>query len=159
MRLRTLARLRARSERGAAAVEFALVVIPLLYLISGVLVLGWTLSFRQAMSQAAAEGARAAAVSPSGFTVDEQKTAARNAVNDALSTYGISCASAGGLVRGSTNVGTCNIAVATCSNDPTSSCVSVALSYNNRDHPLIPFPGIGFVTPDSLSYTAVAKVS
>ncbi len=49
----------ARRERGAAAVEFALVVPLLLTLVFGIISYGYLLSFRQSLSQAAAEGARA----------------------------------------------------------------------------------------------------
>jgi Flp pilus assembly protein TadG len=55
---------RHRAEGGAAAVEFALVAPLLLLLVFGVISYGYMLSFRQALSQGAAEGARAAAVSP-----------------------------------------------------------------------------------------------
>ena len=52
----------ARQDRGAAAVEFALVVPFLLLLVFATISFGMMLSFRQTLSQAATEGARAAAV-------------------------------------------------------------------------------------------------
>ena len=58
----SVGRRRAPSERGAAAVEFALVVPLLLLLIFGIISYGMMLSFRQGLTQAASEGARAAAV-------------------------------------------------------------------------------------------------
>ena len=47
----------ARGERGAVAVEFALVLPLVLVLLFGIIGYGFMLSFRQGISQAAAEGA------------------------------------------------------------------------------------------------------
>lgn len=56
--------LRARSEKGASAVEFGLIVIPLLILITGVIQFAlWFWAF-EVGSHAAREGARTAAVDP-----------------------------------------------------------------------------------------------
>ena len=82
-------RRRERGERGAAAVEFALVVPLLLMLVFGIIQYGYILSFRQALSQGAAEGARAAAVAPSSLTTAQKQTAATNAVQQALGSYGV----------------------------------------------------------------------
>jgi Flp pilus assembly protein TadG len=133
-------------------------MVPVLYLVLGVITYGYVLAFRQSMSQGAAEGARAAAVVPSGFTTEQQQAAARAAVSDALGSYGLSCTDSG-LVSGETVVGTCTITVATCVNDATHSCVSVTVDYAYDRHPLVPVPGLGIVTPSQLSYTAVAEVS
>lgn len=148
----------ARRERGAAAVEFALVVPLLLLLVFGIISYGYMLSFRQALSQSATEGARAAAVTlrtPSGT---EQVDAARDALDEALGSYGITCEGTA-LRRGGVTVGTCSVTVAACSNNATRECASVALAYDYADHPLLPTPGIGFAMPDNLGYTAVAEVS
>lgn len=153
------ARLRAsRTQQGAAAVEFALVMIPVIYLVLGVITWGYILAFRQTMSQGAAEGARAAAVVPAGFTSEQQQTAARAAVSDSLSAYGLSCTDHG-LMSGDVAVGTCSVSVATCANDADHSCVSVTVDYAYGTHPLLPVPGMGVVTPSTLSYTAVAEVA
>ncbi|MDO9458007.1 TadE family protein [Nocardioides sp.] len=147
------------SERGAAAIEFALVSLPLLYLVFGVITYGYMLAFRQSLSQGAAEGARAAAVAPAGFTPAQQTSAARTAVTNSLSTYGMSCGTSGALTRGGSSVGTCVVTVAACTGAATSRCVTVALDYNQDAHPLIPLPGLGLAMPDHLRYTAVAEVS
>lgn len=139
----------ARGERGAAAVEFALVVPLLLLLVFGIIQYGYILSFRQALSQAAAEGARAAAVAPASFTSAQKQTAADNAVQQALDSYGVVCGS-GAM--------TCTIAVIACPQDGTKSCAQVALTYDYDEAPLIPKVPIVPV-PSSLSYTAVAEVS
>lgn len=56
-------RRRAR-EGGAAAVEFALMVLPLFMLLLGIIQVGFWMWAKQAGAAAALEGARAAAVSP-----------------------------------------------------------------------------------------------
>lgn len=62
MRARQL--LRARSERGASAVEFALIVIPLFVLLLGIIQFSLWFWAYQVGSHAAREGARVAAVNP-----------------------------------------------------------------------------------------------
>ena len=106
------------------------------------------LSFRQAISQGAAEGVRAAAITISGTTTEQRELLAKNAVEAALATYGVSCSGAM----------TCTIdADATCG---TATCVKVKLNYNYAAKPLTPaIPGIGLVMPDNLVYEAVAEVA
>jgi Flp pilus assembly protein TadG len=155
---------RRRSERGAAAVEFALVAPLLLLLVFGVISYGYMLSFRQALSQGAAEGARAAAVSPYPSATDKQ-TSALNAINDALDVdaYGVTCTAVAAnspLKKDGVTVGTCSVVTAACASDPTKSCITVNLDYHYKDHPLLPnFPGVGLVLPGHLRYDATARVS
>jgi Flp pilus assembly protein TadG len=78
---------RVRTHKGAATVEFALVASLLMTLVIGLIGYGIMLSFRQAISQAAAEGARAAAVSVA-LADDDKATDATAAVNGALASYG-----------------------------------------------------------------------
>jgi Flp pilus assembly protein TadG len=155
---------RDRDHRGAAGVEFALVAPLLMVLVFGVISYGYMLSFRQALSQGAAEGARAAAVSPyPGATEKEQS--ALDAINDALgvNAYGITCtgtAAGSPLKKGTTTVGTCSVVTASCESDPTKDCVTVSLDYLYKDHPLLPnFPGVGLLLPNHLTYDATARVS
>jgi Flp pilus assembly protein TadG len=147
-----------RAERGAAAVEFALVAPLLVLLVFGIVSYGYLLSFRQAMSQAAAEGARAAAVTP------DRTQAPGNAVlavNDALGSYGVSCTADGRLLHGTADAGTCRVsAPQTCSSGSTlAQCVRVELAYTYRDEPLVPALAIGFALPEELSYTTEVQVS
>jgi Flp pilus assembly protein TadG len=152
------------SESGAAAVEFALVAPLLLLLVFGIISYGYMLSFRQALSQGAAEGARAAAVSPYPAAADKQ-AAALSAINDALDVhaYGVTCtgvAANSPLKKDGATVGSCSVTTAACASDPTKSCVTVALDYRYRDNPLLPnFPGVGLVLPAHLFYDATARVS
>src|SRR4051812_19761322 len=124
---------RRRAEGGAAAVEFALVAPFLLLLVFGVISYGYMLSFRQALSQGAAEGARAAAVSPLPDPAAKE-TAALDAINDALDVdaYGVTCtgvATGSPLLKDGDTVGTCSVVTARCDSDPTKDCVTVAIDY------------------------------
>jgi Flp pilus assembly protein TadG len=141
----------------------ALIMPLLLMIVVGIIAYGYMLSFRQALSQGATEGARAAAVSA--YPTDSQKVAdAVAGVNDALGSYGVVCqvaagATSGTLQRSGTAVGSCSAAPATCVNNHVQSCISVQVTYDYKHHPLVPeMPGIGVVMPDWLSYTAVAQV-
>lgn len=151
----------ARSDRGAAMVEFALVVPLFLALVFGVISYGYMLSFRQAVSQAAAEAARAVAVVPA-TVVDPnvRVNKAANAVKDALGGYDIDC-TGGKLIKNATQVGTCGPpVVGNCDGDTTRRCATVTVTHNYRDNPLMPsFPGFGFSLPEKLTYTAVIEVS
>lgn len=147
---------RARSDRGAAALEFALVSVPLLVLVVGIISYGYLLSFRQALSQGAAEGARAAAVSFSSTPAD-RIAAARSAVTEAVASYGLSCVGSS-LQDGTRAVGTCVVTIASCAGSPGTMCVTVALNHRYDENPLTPrFPVVPL--PDDLGYTASARVS
>jgi Flp pilus assembly protein TadG len=151
-----------RHERGAAAVEFALVMPLLMLLLFGIISYGYMLSFRQAISQAAAEGARAAAVA-SPATIDTDRAVdARAAVTDALGAYGVTCGGSGlgpgNLTREGVSgpVGSCDVSRTTCDGE---ACFEVTISYNYGDHPLIPALYTDLVMPDNLSYTTEVRVS
>ena len=150
---------RRRAENGAAAVEFALVLPLLVLLLFGIISYGVMLSFRQSLSQAAAEGARAAAVTM--LEADKQDEAI-GAVDQALDSFGLTCA-APKLQKGGTDVGTCTVsAPGACTPAAAAGveCVTVELVFNYRDHPVVPsFPGVGYVMPEQLSYSAQARVS
>ncbi|MBZ5733172.1 pilus assembly protein [Nocardioides sp. TRM66260-LWL] len=161
-------------ERGAAAVEFALVA-PLLFLILfGIISYGYMLSYRQSLSQGAAEAARAAAVLPASSTSAQKVAAAVTSLNNSLQSYGVSCsisgaATSGSLLRGTTTVGSCAVGVYDCSSVSSATpsqttavpdCISVNVNHLYAANPLIPsFPGVGAVLPPKLGYTAVAGVS
>lgn len=134
---------RKRDEDGAAAVEFALVVIPLVLILFGIISYAYMFSVRQALTQAAAEGARAAAVAqtnPSG--------AALAAVNKALEGNGrLSCGSNGLTCTAGTPQ--------PCREGAQCVTVTVSLNYNTFnpfDFPLIPMP-------NTLSFTSSAEVN
>jgi len=149
-----------RDDKGAAALEFALVAPLLLMVLLGIVSYGYMLSFRQGMSQGAAEGARAAAVAIASATATQKSDAAVSAVNQSLGSYGVTCNNATGkLLRDGAEVGTCAVTIAPCLNNTATSCATVDLDYAYRDHALVPLPGLNVVMPANLSYTAVAQVS
>ena len=142
-----------RTDRGAAAVEFALILIPLIWIVFGIIDYGFMLSFRQQVSQAADEGARAGAVQ---IDASKQISDATSAVNDAMSAHKIN----GTAVTCGDGRLSCSVTKGACSGDATHQCITVTLTYNYKDHPAIPtMPLIDAVMPDNLVYTAVARVS
>ncbi|GAA1163685.1 pilus assembly protein [Nocardioides aquiterrae] len=143
-----------REERGAAAVEFALVVPFLLLILFGIISYGFMLSVRQSISQAAGEGARAAAVT----LVDAKKKDAAIAAIDGALSYGLSCDGVN-LVRDGETIGTCTVSgLQGC--DDGATCVTVSIKYFYRDHPIVPsILGLGEVMPEVLEYTTIARVS
>lgn len=149
-----------------AAVEFALIAPLFIALVFGIISYGYMLSFRQGMSQAAAEGARVYAVAPS-VTVTatgtlSTKEAAIAAINRSLSSYNVTCTSGGTLTKGGQNVGTCSVPSSStqCTNNSAAKCVTVDIRYSYRAHPLIPsFPGLGIVLPATLAYNTTVQVN
>ena len=149
-------------ERGAAAVEFALVVPLLLVLVFGIISYGYMLSFRQAMSQGAAEGARSGAVWASAYDASQDTdrvNAARARVEEALASYGVKCApsQASCTITIGPCVTTATTAPSAAAGD-TARCVRVAVSYPYGSNPLTPkIPLVPL--PDSLTFTSTARVS
>lgn len=156
---------RRRPESGAAAVEFALIVPILLVLVFGIISYGYMLSFRQAISQAASEGARSAAVTPGGVANPDLLLRAKQAISESLGSYGVSCAAttgaAGSLTLNGAAAGTCKVELAqTCTGSTTGvMCVKVSLDYAYRDHSLLPDVGFGVVLPSHLTYVSEVQVS
>lgn len=128
-------------DRGAAAVEFALVVPVLFILVFAVVNFGQILSARQAVSQAAAEGARAAAVTPVG---EDPVTRGEAAIDQALEGFG-----------GCGDGADCDVTIGVCAGDPGVQCASAEVVLDFE--PLI--SGFTFGLPDTLHYTAVAEVN
>jgi Flp pilus assembly protein TadG len=139
---------RAGDQRGAAVVEFAIASVVLLMLLFGIISYGYALSFKQGLTQAAAEGARAAAVASSGTAA----TAAANAVVPALGAFKKSCTSAGM---------SCTYSTAPADTGCTgSNCMRVQITYDYKNHPLLPkFPGLGLLLPDTIKSTSITQVN
>jgi Flp pilus assembly protein TadG len=140
---------RSRNEQGAAVVEFAIASMLLLVLLFGIITYGYALSFKQGLTQAAAEGARKAAVSTSATAPANAATAVAKAVNAFNKTCG-----SGGL--------TCTYSMTAadtgCAAD--NICMRVRVSYDNNNFPLMPkFPGLGLMIPGTLQSTSITQVS
>ena len=129
-------------QRGAALVEFAIASTVLLVLLYGIITYGYVLSFKQGLTQAAAEGARAGAVGGD----------AGQAVARSVGAYNRTC-NVGGL--------TCTfstLAAATgCATN--GQCIRVEVTYDWKNYPLMPrFPGLGLLLPDTLKSVSVSQV-
>jgi Flp pilus assembly protein TadG len=131
-----------------AIVEMALVGTLLVFLLFGILIFGYLMSFRQNMTQAAAEGARAGAVAASG----QAQSQATAAVSNAVGAFGQTCGS-GGMV--------CTIpAPTTCTNNPSATCITVTLTFHYSQHPLLPdVPLISPFLPTDIVTSSVAEVN
>ncbi|RJS44932.1 TadE/TadG family type IV pilus assembly protein [Nocardioides cavernaquae] len=126
-----------RDERGASAVEFAMLLPFLALFIFGIIAYSYMFSVRQAITQATAEGARAGAVATPGNAATE----ARSAIDDALSGYDLSCTTTG--VNCVTSVSGGSITVS----------VDYAYKANSKlQLPLIPMPS-------SLKFTSQARIN
>ncbi|WP_435744657.1 TadE/TadG family type IV pilus assembly protein [Nocardioides sp. SYSU DS0663] len=132
-----------RADRGAAAVEFAFVAPILIMLLFGIISYGYLLSFRQSISQAAAEGARAAATAPANADHEQIAFTAVEDVLDAACPAGdsdyLSCAATIG---------------AACSD-----CLEVTVTWNYAADGSKPKLFYDFALPDTLSYTSVARIT
>lgn len=148
-----MANRRRRSERGAAFVEFVLVVPFLLGVIFLIVSFGVMLSFRQTLSQAAAEGARAAAVAPANLDYAARRDRAFEAINEAF------LGQPGPVVACGTTL-TCTIPETPATCGDANKCISVRLQYGYRAKPRVAVPQVfGVLLPATLTYTASARIS
>ena len=128
-----------------AVVEMALVGTVLVFLLFGILVFGYLMSFRQNMTAAASEGARAGAVAASGQATTDAHAAAEQSISGFHS-----CSD--GL--------TCAVEQIVCPSAPSVQCIRVTLTYDYEHHPLLPdVPIIGAFLPDTIVTSAVAEVN
>lgn len=131
-----------RNERGAALVEFSLVVVMLVLLLFGIITFGYILSFKQGLTQAAAEGARAAAV----VSAAEAPAVAEAAAADSVNAFDREC-----------NV---DALVCTFALDPTDSFITVNLTYDYDADPLLPpLPLLSALLPNTLNAESTAQVN
>lgn len=148
-----------RGDRGAAMVEFAMVSVLLVLLVLGIISYGLLLSFKQDMTRAAAEGARAGAVAP---TAAAALTEADAATDEAVRGFDKECNPAEGLA--------CNVNLHACGTPvprgtptnpaSTGDCITVELIYDYADHPLLPdIPLLSGLMPDTIRDTSVARVN
>lgn len=147
MRLPRMSERAVHRQRGAAIVEFSIVVVLLLVLLFGIITFGVILSFKQSLTQAAAEGARAGAMG----TESTASGLAAAALVQPVGAFGKTCGS-GGL--------TCTHPVAACGGTSTAKCVTVTVQYDYKNNPLLPpIPGLGLVLPDTLTSKSVTQIN
>lgn len=149
-------------------VEFAFVSLLLVLFVTGIINFGLILSFKQDVTRAAAEGARAGAVAlppaapPSVQTSDSRHIAATTATNEAVDSFGKTCGS-GGM--------TCEVILHDCNqvpvvgsvayySTPENDCVTVELTYDYDGFPLLAEPPvISGLLPDTISATSVSRLN
>ena len=152
---------RADGDAGAALVEFAFVAVLLLTLVFGIISFGLILSFKQDMTRAAAEGARAGAVAVpiAGQTYeDAAETAANTATDEAVQGIGGSFGSGVGCAH--PGISSCDVAVDPCLEDASHQCVTVDLVFDYGDHPLYgDIPLMSAFLPDTVEASSVARIN
>lgn len=126
-----------RDESGAAMVEFALVAGLFVLMIYGLVAFGMILATKQRVTNAAAEGARAAV----------GQTSSAGAVSAATARVQAALGMPGAYTPA--------YSTAACGSNQ---CITVTITYNLATNPVVPpAPGLGVVTPSSISSTAVVQ--
>lgn len=150
-------------------VEFAFVGVILVMFAFGIIVFGFLLSFKQDVTRAAAEGARAGAVAvhtgadPAAPTDDERYQAAVAATQEAVEGFDQECGVDGMA---------CDVVLHDCDTAPPDpptvayfgstepDCVTVELRYDYEDFPLIIDPPLlSAALPDQISSKSVARLN
>jgi Flp pilus assembly protein TadG len=133
---------RLRSERGVAALEFAIVAQVLFLLLYGMILYGFIFALDHNMTQSAAEGARSAISHTSNW-----EQAAEDAARDHLS-----------FMQAKTYS---NIVAtkAACSYNSSLQCITVTITYDNRAHPVLPaFLGMQYLTPGTITAESTVEL-
>jgi Flp pilus assembly protein TadG len=152
---------RARGDRGVALVEFSFVMVLLFALIFGIINYGLILSFKQDMTRAAAEGARAGATA---FPATNAQADADAATSEAVRSFGGDNWKNNGCSR--TGM-TCSVTLVDCATmlavtpSTTEECIVVELTYDYDGHPLygeVPLIG-GLIKPDEITAKSVARTN
>jgi Flp pilus assembly protein TadG len=138
-------------------VEFALIAVFLVFVVVGIINFGLILSFKQDMTRAAAEGARAGAVAlPASKAWDE----AVNATSEAVQGFDRSC---GTDIDCFVNIHPCGTPAPRgqmgSATDP-GDCVTVELVYDYTANPLLPRPPlISALLPETIRDSSVARLN
>jgi Flp pilus assembly protein TadG len=160
-------------ERGAELIEFAFVVVLLITLLYGIITYGLILAAQSTITQAAADAARSGivqgtstttchghgGVSAAGCIAADQAAADIGWMNQ-----GTCVETVDGLqVAGSTGPMTCAASEGACpsnSGPVNNTCLTVTVRYAYSSSPLFPeLPGLGVITPSTISSTNVLQLS
>lgn len=90
-------RMHRRGERGAAAVEFALVVVPFLMLIFGAIEFGWVIDNDVQVNNAAREGAREGSLNPNQAAIESVTRSSLSGMAPADVTVSVTCRKPSGV--------------------------------------------------------------
>lgn len=149
-RVSTRARAASTDQRGSSLVELSITITMLLVLLFGIITYGVLLSFKSGMTQAAAQGARAAAV----VSWTSAASVAQTATADSLPPFGKNCNAADGDGL------SCTWNVSPCTQTPSAKCITVEVIYDYKNHPLVPLlPFVGALLPNTLRSNSVAQVN
>ncbi|MGH9226706.1 MAG: TadE/TadG family type IV pilus assembly protein [Acidimicrobiales bacterium] len=153
-RSRPLPRFLRRDEHGAAAVEFAIIAIPFFLLLYGLVVFGMALAVKQSVTNAAAEGARAAVgITDAADAVDKAEEVVASRLDWLGSNYQSSDLTVSWY---NTTTSSCGAATPP-SGQPWTICVAIDLPYKSRE--VVPAaPIVSNVTPEHLRSTAIVQV-
>lgn len=148
-----------RHQRGAAIVEFAIVAVPMCLLLFGIIVFGLLLSFKQNLTHATNDAARAGAVVPvdqdtaPADGIPDAVQEAEEALEVAVNAYDRSCDDpADGL--------TCVVQLVGCDGTPAGTdCLEVRIDFDNTGATsLLPaVPLLAFAVPDTLTARSVVE--
>ena len=140
-----------RGQRGAVLVEFALVVTFLCLVVFGTITFGILLGYRQNLTQAATEAARAASVQQNEH---DQETAALAAATSALDELDHRCSATpqAGI--------TCTVSpVFACPDDTSLACRTITVTLDNDLHSVVPkVPLLSAFIPHKLHSTTTVIV-
>lgn len=132
-----------RVQRGAAAIEFAVVFVMFFMLLYGAIAYGIVFAIKHSFTQAAAEGTRAALQDVG--DVSQRKTLAQDTAAEVISWLGD---------RAPVPV----VSSGPCATTPYI-CVTVTLTYDYAANPIIPgLPGLGIVLPDVVTSQATVQL-
>ena len=134
-------------------IEFSLVFGLFVFVLYALICFGMILATKNSLTHAAAEGARSAiGVVDNPVTLDDERVVrAQDRVAKSLSWFGSR------YQPGDTQatVGSCGAPA-----PPSAQCITVTITYPYETRPVIPpAPGLGLVTPSSLTATAVVELS
>jgi Flp pilus assembly protein TadG len=142
-----------RDERGASMVEMALALPVLLLFLFGIISYGILLSYKQQMTQVAAEAARLGAVAGSEAAAElaAQSSFTNNGDRILDRVCDVGDANDDGL--------SCAADVLTCTGPMGGKCLVVEVSFDNVSHPLVPpLPFISSVLPKTIKSTSSARI-
>lgn len=149
---------RVKGDEGAAMVEFAIVSVLLFTLIFGIITYGLLLNFKQDVTRAAAESARAGAVA---FPATDAWADADAALDDAVDGFNQTCGLAGMSCYVNLHDCTTTVADNTPSNSAsTGDCITVELVFDYDDFPIYPdLPLLSGFLPDEIRARSVARTN
>ena len=150
---RPLRRAALRDQRGASMIEMALALPVLLIFLFGIISYGILLSYKQQMTQVAAEAARLGAVAgskdaalasaQSSFTSNGDRILDRVCDSELVDDDGLVCEATATFCQGSAGP----------------QCLTVEVRFDNVAHPLVPpLPFVSAVLPKTMTSTSSARI-